>query len=157
VLSVVGQSFVLHQIRKMVAASVDVARGAAPPDAIATLLGPERAQCPMAPGVGLYLCQPYFDGYNDKYAGSAAGEGGKEGYCGLARDAVDTEGPGVAAAVDAFKAGVVLPGMAKQEAQRSEFIAWLANLHRHKASWYRPFDLEKENGGGGGYGYGPQE
>lgn len=56
-----GESFVLHQIRKMVATAVAVARGALPPGFIeASLLRPARLRTPLAPPATLVLADCAF-------------------------------------------------------------------------------------------------
>lgn len=65
-LSVVGQSFLLNQIRKMVGYAVDVARGAVAPEVLGVALSSQKVDVPMAPGQGLYLDELYFEGYNLK-------------------------------------------------------------------------------------------
>ena len=53
---IVGQSFMLHQIRKMVQLAAAILRGTAPPEAISLALVPTRdVAIPMAPDVGLFL------------------------------------------------------------------------------------------------------
>jgi len=91
-LEVEGMSFLLHQIRKMVATAVDLSRrvaplpvhdgpvdtsnsesaGTAPSSSEATALtavleaafGPRKMSTPMAPALGLYLDAPFFTQYN---------------------------------------------------------------------------------------------
>ena len=65
-LSVVGQSFLLNQIRKMVGYAVDVTRGAVGVDTLSVVFTSQKMDVPMAPGQGLYLDELYFDGYNMK-------------------------------------------------------------------------------------------
>lgn len=65
---VVGQSFMLHQIRKLVGTAVAVMRGVAPPDAITLALDPARVVVtPMAPELGLFLDECVFESYNDRW------------------------------------------------------------------------------------------
>ncbi|KAL1894256.1 tRNA pseudouridine synthase 1 [Sporothrix stenoceras] len=66
-LKVHGQSFMMHQIRKMVAMSVMVTRcGTDPGPAMELSYGPRRISIPRAPGFGLLLERPVFDSYNSK-------------------------------------------------------------------------------------------
>ena len=62
---VYGQSFLLHQIRKMVSLAVDVARGAAPLDVMTRALSKaEIIRVGLAPAQGLFLEMSHFIGYN---------------------------------------------------------------------------------------------
>ncbi|KAL1864054.1 hypothetical protein VTK73DRAFT_6235 [Phialemonium thermophilum] len=69
-----GQSFMMHQIRKMIAMAVMVTRCGAPLDIITQSYGPRRISIPKAPGLGLMLERPIFDEYNKR----ATGELGRE-------------------------------------------------------------------------------
>ncbi|OQD87910.1 hypothetical protein PENSOL_c076G03780 [Penicillium solitum] len=68
-LKVHGQSFMMHQIRKMVAMATMVVRSGCHPDRITETYGPERIAIPKAPGLGLLLERPIFDAYNNKAQG----------------------------------------------------------------------------------------
>ncbi|KAJ5103009.1 TRNA pseudouridine synthase [Penicillium argentinense] len=68
-LKVHGQSFMMHQIRKMVAMSTLVVRAGCTPDRINDSYGPERIAIPKAPGLGLLLERPIFENYNTKAVG----------------------------------------------------------------------------------------
>ncbi|KAL2177467.1 pseudouridine synthase [Thermothelomyces heterothallicus CBS 202.75] len=67
-LKVHGQSFMMHQIRKMVAMAVMVVRCGAPLSIITESYGPRRISIPKAPGLGLMLERPMFTEYNKKAA-----------------------------------------------------------------------------------------
>lgn len=104
-LSVVGQSFLLNQIRKMVGFVVDMVRGAAPETAFDAAFSSMRVDVPMAPGEGLFLDELFFDGYNKKMEGSnemhqraaqrkAAKEGGGDGAVEVASSEAKASGGG---------------------------------------------------------------
>ena len=62
---VLGQSFLLHQIRKMISMAIDVGRGAAPIDVMDQALSKtEQMRVHVAPAQGLFLEMSYFTGYN---------------------------------------------------------------------------------------------
>jgi tRNA pseudouridine38-40 synthase len=64
-LQVVGQSFLLNQIRKMVSAAVDYARGAVTEEDIQKSLTKEcKMKVNVAPAQGLFLDRSYYDIYN---------------------------------------------------------------------------------------------
>jgi tRNA pseudouridine38-40 synthase len=65
-LKVHGQSFMMHQIRKMVAMVALVVRCGSPTDLITRAYGPEKIPIPKAPGLGLLLERPIFDNYNNR-------------------------------------------------------------------------------------------
>lgn len=63
-LRVHGQSFMMHQIRKMVAMAALCVRTGCPLKRIAESYGPTSVSIPKAPGLGLLLVQPVFSTYN---------------------------------------------------------------------------------------------
>jgi tRNA pseudouridine38-40 synthase len=65
-LKVHGQSFMMHQIRKMVGMAVLLVRCGAPLERINESYGPSRIAIPKAPGLGLWLERPVFEMYNRK-------------------------------------------------------------------------------------------
>jgi tRNA pseudouridine38-40 synthase len=65
-LKVHGQSFMMHQIRKMVAMAALVVRCGAKTDIIKESYGPANISIPKAPGLGLLLERPVFDNYNER-------------------------------------------------------------------------------------------
>ena len=67
-LKVHGQSFMMHQIRKMVAMAVMVVRCGAPLELITESYGRRRISIPKAPGLGLMLERPMFTESNKKAA-----------------------------------------------------------------------------------------
>lgn len=65
---VVGQSFMLHQIRKMIGVAVAIMRNCAPESLMETALRQDvRITVPTAPEVGLYLDECFFSSYNQKW------------------------------------------------------------------------------------------
>ncbi|XP_058060493.1 pseudouridylate synthase 1 homolog [Anopheles bellator] len=62
-----GQSFMLHQIRKMVGLTLAVVRGLSGADTIERAFGQERYGIPTAPGLGLVLSRIHYDKYNKRY------------------------------------------------------------------------------------------
>ncbi|KAJ7625581.1 pseudouridine synthase [Roridomyces roridus] len=59
-----GQSFMMHQVRKMISALVLTCRTGTPPQIIDELYGPRKIFIPKMPALGLLLDQPIFDTYN---------------------------------------------------------------------------------------------
>lgn len=59
-----GQSFMLHQIRKMIAMAALVIRTGCPLERISDCFGPIKVNIPKAPALGLLLENPVYDGYN---------------------------------------------------------------------------------------------
>ncbi|KAM7258224.1 hypothetical protein ACFE04_013965 [Oxalis oulophora] len=65
---IVGQSFMLHQIRKMMGLAVSIMRDVAPESLIETALRKDvKINVPTAPEVGLYLDECFFTSYNNKW------------------------------------------------------------------------------------------
>ncbi|RJE26270.1 tRNA pseudouridine synthase [Aspergillus sclerotialis] len=67
-LKVHGQSFMMHQIRKMVSMAAQIVRCGCDPERINESFGPNRIGIPKAPGLGLLLERPVFDIFNKKVA-----------------------------------------------------------------------------------------
>jgi tRNA pseudouridine38-40 synthase len=65
-LKVHGQSFMMHQIRKMVAMAALVVRCGTSKNIIQESYGPANISIPKAPGLGLLLERPVFDSYNER-------------------------------------------------------------------------------------------
>nr|KYP72544.1 tRNA pseudouridine synthase 1 [Cajanus cajan] len=68
---VVGQSFMLHQIRKMIGLAVAIMRNCAPESLIDKAFQQDvNINVPTAPEVGLYLDECFFSSYNQKWKDS---------------------------------------------------------------------------------------
>ncbi|KAF8623033.1 hypothetical protein AX15_006545 [Amanita polypyramis BW_CC] len=63
-----GQSFMLHQIRKMMTALVVSCKTGTPSHVIDKLYGPRVLLIPKMPSLGLLLEEPVFDSYNERMA-----------------------------------------------------------------------------------------
>ncbi|KAK9452106.1 tRNA pseudouridine synthase [Limtongia smithiae] len=61
-----GQSFMLHQIRKMICMVTQVIRTGAPLTRISDAFGKTRISIPKAPALGLLLEQPVYESINDR-------------------------------------------------------------------------------------------
>ena len=65
-LKVHGQSFMMHQIRKMVGMAALVVRCGCIPERVVEAYGPTNISIPKAPSLGLLLERPVFDSYNKR-------------------------------------------------------------------------------------------
>lgn len=61
-----GQSFMLHQIRKMISMATLITRCGCPPSRIVEAYKSQKINIPKAPALGLLLESPVFDGYNKR-------------------------------------------------------------------------------------------
>lgn len=61
-----GQSFMLHQIRKMISMATLITRCGCPIERISDAYGPQKINIPKAPALGLLLESPVFEGYNTR-------------------------------------------------------------------------------------------
>lgn len=67
VLKVQGQSFMMHQIRKMIGALLAIVRGHAPEEVIKNSFCNEKVCIPRAPGLGLVLDYVHYDRLTNFY------------------------------------------------------------------------------------------
>ncbi|KAJ7390390.1 tRNA pseudouridine synthase 1 [Desmophyllum pertusum] len=66
-IAVKGQSFMLHQIRKMIGLALAIVRGVAPLSTIELARKEKKVDIPKAPAVGLVLDEVHFEAYNRRY------------------------------------------------------------------------------------------
>ncbi|VDP69623.1 unnamed protein product [Schistosoma curassoni] len=67
IIRITGQSFMLHQIRKMIGLALAVLRGYTTEAVFDIVFSKERVDIPKAPGLGLMLNRVDFSQYNTKY------------------------------------------------------------------------------------------
>eukprot|EP00092_Neocalanus_flemingeri_P032152 GFUD01034944.1.p1 GENE.GFUD01034944.1~~GFUD01034944.1.p1 ORF type:complete len:415 (-),score=107.52 GFUD01034944.1:44-1288(-) len=114
VVKVKGQSFMLHQIRKMVGLGVAVARGHTSMETVKNAWGMERIDIPRAPGLGLMLDQIHYDRYNKKFAGDGVHEGlGWEGQF---------------EAVEKFKEDFIFSDIIDTEVKEKSMLTWMGQV-----------------------------
>ncbi|KAG6543765.1 hypothetical protein Mapa_014796 [Marchantia paleacea] len=137
---VIGQSFMLHQIRKMVGLAVAIMRGAAPESIMDFALRKDtKLNVPMAPELGLFLEECYYSSYNNKFQSSHEELSLKD----------------FKYAVNEFKKSVIYPHIAATEARESVFPLWLHGMNdRHypdfvaaRQGTYKPGNLLAKNAG----------
>lgn len=144
---VIGQSFMLHQIRKMIGMALAAFRGDCTLESIDLALK-SRAQLnvPMAPELGLFLDECYFDAYNTQW-GHQHGE---------VRLSAHQE------VVDKFKQEQIYPHLASRDAAEKVNLGWLRTLTEanHKFSFWIKADeeaqklpYERKQRGPGRFGY----
>lgn len=117
VLRVKGQSFMLHQIRKMIGLTLAVLRGLTPKETIVRAFTEVRIDIPMAPGLGLVLDQVHYDRYNSRYSSDGI------------HDALtwDAEEP----AIQRFFSTYIIPTIVDTEINERSMTSWLETLPLH--------------------------
>ncbi|XP_020795929.2 tRNA pseudouridine synthase A [Boleophthalmus pectinirostris] len=116
-ITVRGQSFMMHQIRKMIGLVIAVVKGYATEDVMEKSWGKEKVDVPKAPGLGLVLERVHFDRYNKRFGGDGLHE----------RLEWDKE----EAAIQAFKEAHIYPTIVQTECQEGSMISWMATLPIH--------------------------
>lgn len=115
---VLGQAFLLNQIRKMVALACDVVSHRATLDTMKYALSKDaKLRLPTAPAEGLFLDMSVYDGYNER----------KNRTSDLAEDLdwINEEGSPVMQKWRTFKESVVQQKIVDQEAEEGNFIKYL--------------------------------
>ncbi|KAF6200247.1 hypothetical protein GE061_006550 [Apolygus lucorum] len=131
-----GQSFMLHQIRKMVGLAIAVVRGCCSESVITKAWAEEKLDIPIAPGLGLVLEEVHYDRYNQRY--------GSDGM----HEAI--EWSSVQPTLDEFKHKFILTSIVKTEKEENSMISWLETLPMHTfdiRKAHRQHALIAENGG----------
>lgn len=114
-ITVKGQSFMLHQIRKMVGLTIAIMRGFATVETLESAFKMERVDIPIAPSLNLLLEQPHYDTYNQRYAAS---------HEPLIWDAVESD-------IENFSSKHILPTLYDGEVEGQSMMKWLATLPLH--------------------------
>uniref|UniRef100_UPI00398F0D1A pseudouridylate synthase 1 homolog n=1 Tax=Pristiophorus japonicus TaxID=55135 RepID=UPI00398F0D1A len=120
VLKVKGQSFMMHQIRKMIGLVIAVVRGHAPESIMARSWGEEKVDVPKAPGLGLVLDTVHFEKYNNRFGNDGVHE---------ALEWADIEEQ-----ILAFKEDYIYPTIIKTEIEEQSMTSWLNTLPIHDFS-----------------------
>ncbi|XP_029300654.1 pseudouridylate synthase 1 homolog [Cottoperca gobio] len=122
VITVRGQSFMLHQIRKMIGLVIAVTKGYVNEEVVERSWGPDKVDIPKAPGLGLVLERVHFDRYNKRFGGDGLHE----------RLDWDHEEE----AIKAFKEAHIYPTIVETECKEGSMISWMSSLpiHDFKAS-----------------------
>lgn len=117
VITVRGQSFMLHQIRKMIGLVIAVIKGYAKEEVIERSWGKDKVDVPKAPGLGLVLERVHFDRYNKRFGGDGLHE----------RLEWDREEE----AIKAFKEAHIYPTIVETECQEGSMVSWMSTLPIH--------------------------
>lgn len=113
-LVVIGQSFMLHQIRKMVGMAVAEYKGIAPKGSLmCALKSRQRIVVPMAPDLGLFLDKCYYDAYNKRW-GDLHGCLDSDTY---------------AEEVEKFRREKLFPSLAQRDRDDNVNSEWLQYIH----------------------------
>lgn len=129
---VVGQSFMLHQIRKMMGLAVAIMRNCAPEALIEKALQQDvNINVPTAPEVGLYLDECFFSSYNNKW---------KDSHEEVSMKAYEEE-------AEEFKMKQIYSHIASTEHKEGSVALWLHSLnHRNYPDLRVVNDEEASNG-----------
>ena len=114
-----GQSFMLHQIRKMIGLVFAIMRGYGDPSKIERSFLGKKQDIPIAPSLGLLLECVHYDTYNRKHAGDGVREP-------LLWDEHNQE-------IEDFKHKFIFSNLYKEEKQSFSMMNWLDTLQLHSA------------------------
>lgn len=117
VIRVKGQSFMMHQIRKMVGLVVAIVKGYAPESVLERSWGEEKVDVPKAPGLGLVLERVHFEKYNQRFGNDGLHE---------PLDWAQEE-----AKVAAFTEQHIYPAIISTERGERSMAQWLSTLPVH--------------------------
>ncbi|XP_033757571.1 tRNA pseudouridine synthase A-like [Pecten maximus] len=116
-LTVRGQSFMLHQIRKMIGLTMAIVRGHCEEDVINKTYSLVKVDVPKAPGSGLLLEELHYQNYNRRY--------GHDGMHQSLDWTIYRE------AIEKFKEEHIYPEMIRSEKEEHSMMTWLTTLEQH--------------------------
>jgi len=114
VIKVKGQSFMLHQIRKMVGLGIAMIRGHTSLKTLEEAWGMQRIDIPRAPGLGLLLDHIHYDRYNKRFAGDGLHE--------------DLDWKQQEEAVEKFKEDYIFSDIIDTEIKEKSMFTWMAEV-----------------------------
>ncbi|KAL0269353.1 UNVERIFIED_CONTAM: hypothetical protein PYX00_007116 [Menopon gallinae] len=129
IFTVKGQSFMMHQIRKMVSVILAVARGIVDENDIPKFFLKDKRMVPKAPGLGLFLEEAHFDGYNRKYGSDGTHDK-------LEWNDIEEE-------LSRFREEKIVTPIIKSELENQEIITWMKEKFYN--SEYKFFQIYDEN------------
>ena len=112
-----GNSFMLHQIRKMIGMVIWALRLDSKPDVVLQAFQGAKLNVPKAPSLGLFLDRAIFDGYNKKFAGQ--------------RQPIDFEVEPFLTLRTKLKTDTIYPTIFETEAKDRVFYRWCRCLELH--------------------------
>ncbi|KAK4561670.1 tRNA pseudouridine synthase 1 [Recurvomyces mirabilis] len=121
-LKVHGQSFMMHQIRKMVGMVALLVRCGSNLDTLTEAMGAEKFSIPKVPGLGLLLERPVFDSYNTLHAP-------KHGREALMFSKFEKE-------LEGFKAREIYQRIFREEEERNEFGRFFNHIDNFKERYF---------------------
>jgi tRNA pseudouridine38-40 synthase len=133
-LKIKGQSFMMHQIRKMVGLVIAVVKGYKNPDIIEQAVRKEKMLIPQAPGLGLVLDNVHYERYNERY--------GSDGHHEILTFEKENE------AVEEFFKNKIMSTIIETELKEESMKRWLGRLKIHE---YEKDEAEKDNSDKEGY------
>lgn len=128
IMKVKGQSFMMHQIRKMIGLVIAICKGHVTEDAFNKAFSLEKLNIPRAPGLGLMLEFVHYDRYNNRY--------GSDGMHNKLLWEKENE------KVNCFAEEYIFPNIINTEIGEKPMLTWLQKLSRHKFD--SPQDEEEE-------------
>ncbi|XP_077864475.1 pseudouridylate synthase 1 homolog [Saccoglossus kowalevskii] len=117
VITIIGQSFMIHQIRKMIGLVIAIIRGVAPKSTLDKCWEAGKMDIPKAPSLGLMLENVHFDGYNKRY--------GNDGI----HEALTWEQ--YEETIGKFKEEHIYPSIIETEIKEKSMMKWLTSLPLH--------------------------
>ncbi|GAB1860044.1 Trna pseudouridine synthase a [Camponotus japonicus] len=136
ILEIKGQSFMLHQIRKMVAVVVGIARNIISEEIINEAFKTmDRLEIPIAPSLGLCLCHVHYDYYGKRYGADGLHE---------TLDWKECEDE-----VEKFQKEYILKYMVDTEITEQTTLKWIAGLPSHSFNNREELSMEDNEEQGG--------
>lgn len=132
-LKITGQSFMMHQIRRMVGLTIAVMRGYCEPFVIAHAMEREKFAVPQAPGLGLVLEKTHYDRYNKRY--------GSDGQ----HENLEFDEPEIEEQVEDFFRTKIMSTIITTELKERPMAGWIKGLRHHS---FTEMPEQDKNGSG---------